>query len=145
MPLNHAELARRLLREVGLRRTNQRVQLVTCLAAMPRHFGAEEALVALSVFPRRPVSRATLYRLLGELERHGILRRVLLSEGHSHYEFVGERERHSHVVCTGCGHVEEIHSTELDQALQRLGQEHGFTPAQAGVEINVAACSECEP
>ncbi len=143
MALDYSELARRLLREARLRCTSQRVQLVTCLAAMPRHFGAEEALAALNALPRRLVSRATLYRLLGELERHGILRRVLLSEGHSHYEFVGDRERHCHLVCAGCGRVEEVRSADLDRALRRLGREHGFTPGQASLEISVAACSQC--
>ena len=143
MVVDHSELARRILREARLRCTSQRVQLVACLAAMPRHFGAEEALHALNALPSPLVSRATLYRLLGDLERHGILRRVLLSEGHSHYEFVGERERHCHVVCAHCGRVEEVHSPALERAVRRLGREHGFAPGQAGLEISVAACGHC--
>jgi Fe2+ or Zn2+ uptake regulation protein len=139
------ELAKRLLREARLRCTNQRMQLVSCLAGMPDHFGAEEALGALNALPRRDVSRATLYRLLGELERHGILRRVLLSEGHSHYEFVGQREQHCHLVCARCGRVEEVHSPALNRAVRRLGQEHGFSPGQAGLEISVATCGKCPP
>jgi Fe2+ or Zn2+ uptake regulation protein len=137
------EIAQRLLHDARLRCTSQRVQLVSCLAGMPAHFGAEEALGALNALPRRGVSRATLYRLLGELERHGILRRVLLSEGHSHYEFVGEREQHCHLVCSGCGRVEEVRSPALARTLRALGREHGFAPRDAGIEISVTACEKC--
>lgn len=137
------EQARRLLRDAGLRCTSQRVQLVACLAGMPRHFGAEEARHAVGALPRPPVSRATLYRLLAEMERHGLLRRVLLSEGHSHYEFVAEREQHCHIVCATCGRVEEVDSPALRRLLGRLGAEHGFAPQGAEVEISADTCERC--
>ena len=139
----HEEQARRILCDAGLRCTSQRVRLVTCLAGMPRHFGAEEARQALGALPRSPVSRATLYRLLADLERHGLLHRVLLSEGHSHYEFVGEREQHCHIVCATCGRVEEVRSPALQRLVRRLGGEHGFSPGQADLEISVSACRQC--
>jgi Fur family transcriptional regulator, ferric uptake regulator len=140
---DHEDQARTILRDAGLRCTHQRVQLVACLAAMPRHFGAEEARHALRALPRSPVSRATLYRLLADLERHGLLRRVLLSEGHSHYEFVAEREQHCHLVCAACGRVEEVRSHPLERLVRRLGGEYGFAPQGAEVEISVEACGQC--
>jgi Fur family ferric uptake transcriptional regulator len=132
------------MRRAGLRCTGPRLQAVRELARLPRHFGAEEALAAVNAGESRlSVSRATLYRLLGQLERLGVLRRVLLSEGHSHYEFVGERQEHSHVVCSGCGRVAELRSAELERAVSRLCAERGFSTEHLGVEISVARCERC--
>jgi Fe2+ or Zn2+ uptake regulation protein len=141
---DHSEWARELLREAQLRRTHQRVQVVACLIGLGGHFGAEEALAAVNALPRPPVSRATLYRLLGDLERHGILRRVQLSESHSRYEFVGDQGEHCHLVCAGCGRVEEVQSATLARAVRHLCREYGFLPEPVTVEITVASCSECQ-
>lgn len=144
MARDRSELARDLLRGARLRCTSQRVQVLACLSGMTGHFGAEEALAAVNMLPRPPVSRATLYRLLNDLEQQGILRRVLLSENCSRYEFVGPQDRHCHLVCASCGRVEEVRSTVLDQELRHLGEQYGFSPDRASLEVTVASCNECE-
>lgn len=133
----------RSLRRAGLRCTEQRLRILRCLGGMPRHFGAEEVLQALERGESGPsVSRATLYRFLSELERLGILRRVLLSEGHSHYEFARGEDEHCHVVCSRCGRVVEVRSAGLERAVRHICDEHGFEVEEAEVEITIV-CDRC--
>ena len=135
--------ARAALHRAGRRNTEQREGILRCLAAMPRHFGAEEALRALRESRCPPaVSRATLYRLLGELERLGVLRRVLLSEGHTHYEFAEDRDQHQHVVCAHCQEVTEVSSPALERVVRRLCTERGLSWLGVEVEITVL-CGSC--
>ena len=132
------------LRRAGLRCTSQRLALLSCLAALPRHFGAEEVLQRMTAeHALVAVSRATLYRLLGELERLGVLRRAQLAEGHGHYEFAEAQPEHCHLVCAGCGRVEEVPSQALQRQVRRLAREQGFGAQALAVEITVGRCERC--
>ena len=136
-------VAQYALHGAGLRCTRQRAALLRCLAALPRHFGAEEVLQRMTADPAPvAVSRATLYRLLGELERLGVLRRVLLSEGHSHFEFASDRRHNCHLVCSRCGRVAEARSEGLDAAVREICVSRGFDAAEAEVEITIV-CERC--
>jgi Fur family ferric uptake transcriptional regulator len=131
------------LREAGLRCTAPRLRLIRALAGLPRHFSAEEALRALNAGPGEPVSRATLYRFLGQLERLGVLRRAQLAEGHGHYEIAEGRPEHCHLVCAGCGRVVEVPSAPLTRRVGRLAQDQGFAARPLAIEITLAQCDHC--
>lgn len=141
---DRVKTVQRSLRRAGLRSTEQRLRILRCLAGMPRHFGAEEVLQALERQAVGPsVSRATLYRFLSELERLGILRRVLLSEGHSHYEFAQAEDNHSHLVCSRCGRVTEVRSPVLNRAIKKICDQQGLDMQEAEVEITIV-CDRCQ-
>jgi Fur family ferric uptake transcriptional regulator len=131
------------LREAGLRCTAPRLRLIRLLAGLPRHFSAEEALHELNAEEEPAVSRATVYRFLGELERLGVLRRAQLSEGHGHYEFAETQPEHCHLVCARCGRVVEVPSPALQRQVRRLAREQGFGTRAVAVEITVGCCEQC--
>ena len=133
------------LREAGLRCTGPRLRLVESLAGLPRHFSAEEALRQVNAGTGTAVSRATLYRFLGQLERLGVLRRAQLSEGHGHYEFAEAQAEHCHLVCAQCGRVEEVPSPALERQVRRLAHAQGFEGPALAVEITVGRCERCAP
>lgn len=141
--LDRIREAQAALRRAGLRQTGPRLEVLGCLAAMPRHFSAEEALQAVGRQDGRgTASRATVYRFLAELERLGVLRKVQLAEGHSHYEFAPPRE-HCHLVCAQCGWVEEVQSPVLEQTARRLARQRGFQAEAPAIEITVGGCERC--
>ena len=131
------------MRQAGLRCTGPRLRLVRLLAGLPRHFSAEEGLHEVNAGEGPPVSRATLYRFLGQLERLGVLRRAQLSEGHGHYEFAEAQPEHCHLVCARCGRVAEVPSPLLQRQVRRLAREHGFNAQALAVEITVGGCERC--
>ena len=131
------------LREARLRCTGPRLRIVASLARLPRHFSAEEALRELNSGQEEAVSRATLYRFLGQLERLGVLRRAQLAEGHGHYEFAEAQGEHCHLVCARCGRVEEVPSPALQRQVGRIAREQGFSGRALAVEVTVASCDRC--
>ncbi len=131
------------LRAAGLRCTAARLRLLRLLVALPGHFSAEEVVRQAKGGAQAPVSRATVYRFLSELERLGLLRRAQLAEGHSHYELAEAQPEHCHLVCAQCGRVVEAPSPDLQRRARRLAREQGFSTGAAAVEITLSSCRHC--
>lgn len=92
-----------------------------------------------------------MYRTLALLRREGVVNELHLAEGHLHYEMVaagsageGGKGGHGHLVCRGCGRVEEFTSPALSRLLTTLGRRFGYDPTAAQVEI-VGRCTGCAP
>lgn len=131
------------LRAAGLRCTTPRLRLVRMLVALPGHFSAEEVFRQVKANPQAPVSRATIYRFLSELERLGLLRRAQLAEGHSHYELAEAQPEHCHLVCAQCGRLVEVSSADLQRRVRRLACEQGFSAGAAAVQVTLSSCQHC--
>ncbi len=113
----------RALRSRGLRATPQRRMVADTVADLGH---ATPDQVCERVQARAPaLSRSTVYRTLELLEEIGVVTHTHLSHGASTYHLAGQAD-HLHLVCRGCGSVEEADlslAAELDVAVRR---EHGF-------------------
>ncbi|MFH0846787.1 MAG: transcriptional repressor [Chloroflexota bacterium] len=91
---------------------------------------------------RRPsISLSTVYRTLKRLKEQGVLEELHFDEAHHHYELksVGE---HCHLVCLGCGKVEEF-SFELGKVMKAdILRKKGFTVTGAEMELQ-GYCARC--
>ena len=104
------ELERRLA-EAGQPVT---VQRRAALRALVRRFDhpTAEAIYADVVAELPGVSKATVYRALDNLVQLGLARKVHHQDSVTRYD--GNSERHHHLVCRGCGRIEDIASDALD-------------------------------
>ena len=68
----------------------------------------------------RTVGRASVYRILDELEEVGVLNRVELGRGQAGYEPVRPEHHHHHLVCGSCGKVQPFDDAALEQAIDDL-------------------------
>jgi len=127
------------LRSAGFRLTHQRLEVVREVASTDAHPDAER--VFTRVRERVPtISLDTVYRTLGTLSDLGLVHRVGGMTGATRYD--ANTRRHHHFVCTRCGLIRDIDSSELDG----LG-----IPAEAGEFGNLSAvevrftgvCREC--
>jgi len=99
-----------LVRARGGRMTAPRRALLSALLSPPAHHTAEQLLGEIrGALPN--VDESTIYRNLGQLEEMGVVAHVHLSHGRAVYHLAGED--HAHIVCTGCGLVEEISAGSL--------------------------------
>jgi Fur family transcriptional regulator, ferric uptake regulator len=89
----------------------------------------------------RRVSRASVYRILDELERLKLVQRVETGQAMVRYERVCERpDHHHHLVCDECGLVMPFSDAGLERAIETLSARvplavseheivlHGFCP-----------------
>jgi len=127
------------LRDAGQRATTQRRVIVEALLAQPGHITAEE-LTAL-VRARYPeVHLATVYRTLEVLESLGEL--YPLSNGHAPTQWHLTHRSHQHLVCDGCGHVEEVANPAFSRLANALAKDHGFEVDLRHLAVT-GVCSRC--
>jgi Fur family ferric uptake transcriptional regulator len=142
--LNEAEVLQhfqKFLAERKLRMTKERETLIREILHAPRHFEAEQLIRRLRR-SRRRVSRATVYRTLSLLEACGILRRSTFGHDRSFYEAVLNQGHHDHLICLGCGAIEEFEDREVEAIQQRVAREKGFTIMDHVHEI-FGLCPKC--
>lgn len=127
----------------GLRYTAERRAVVGAVFARHRHFGAEE-LLRWSRAGRPGVSRATIYRTLELLVAAGLVRQMTFGDKSAqHYEQVLGIPHHDHLVCEGCGRVEEVFSADLEREQDALCARHGFVVHHHNLEV-FGLCHRCQ-
>jgi Fur family transcriptional regulator, ferric uptake regulator len=136
-----AERTHDALRREGHRRGAAREAVVSvlsgqdCVATVPEILAAAEAA-------GRPVGIASVYRVLDLLTDKGLVQRIDLGGGRSHYERIDGEEHHHHVVCDECGRVEPFSDEKLEAALHRVEQQTGYTVSAHDVLLR-GACVDC--
>jgi Fur family ferric uptake transcriptional regulator len=117
------------LADAGYRRGGARRELLELMGGQPCALSAFEIEERLAAGPRR-VSRASIYRILEELEETGLIQRVEVGAGITRYEPIrSDHDHHHHLVCDRCGRLEPF----TDQALERA-----VAQASRRVDLNVS-------
>ena len=111
-----------VLRSHGLRLTAPRQLVLEAVVALghatPDQVHAEVAQRAAGV------NITTVYRTLELLEELGLVTHAHLSHGAPSYHPVGA-EQHVHLVCHGCGRIQELARTALVDLADGLSASHG--------------------
>jgi Fur family ferric uptake transcriptional regulator len=91
-----------MLRKAGLKAGSAKVALLKALSRHEKPLTVAEVLRASG----GKMNESTAYRGLEALAEAGLASRVDLHHGHAHYEL--ERTHHHHLVCEGCGALEDV-------------------------------------
>src|SRR5229473_2742980 len=69
----------------------------------------------------RPIARASIYRILDELERLHLVQKVQVGQDMARYEPIRTGEgHHHHLVCDSCGTVMPFTDEGLEDAIRKL-------------------------
>jgi Fur family ferric uptake transcriptional regulator len=137
--IEHAEAT---LADAGHKRGGARRAVLELLDAQACALTAIEIESALGDAERR-VSRASVYRILEELEGLRLVQRVETGQTMVRYERVcAQEEHHHHLVCDGCGLVMPFSDEELEQAISRLSQRVPLTVSEHEIVLR-GSCSDC--
>jgi Fur family ferric uptake transcriptional regulator len=91
----------------------------------------------------RRVSRASVYRILEELERLDLVQRVEIGQAMVRYERVHEREEHHHhLVCDCCGLVMPFSDAGLERAIRSLSERVPLAVSEHEIVLR-GACRDC--
>jgi len=131
------------LASAGHKRGGARRALLELLSAQECALTALEIEDALRDAPSRRVSRASIYRILDELERLGLVARVETGQAMVRYERAGgHEEHHHHLVCDECGLVMPFSDQALELAIAALSERLALTVSEHEVVIH-GACRDC--
>jgi Fur family ferric uptake transcriptional regulator len=138
-----ADRAAGALAGAGYRRGGARAALIALLDAQRCALSAAEIEDALrGDGSTRPVARASIYRILEELEALRLITRVEVGQGLARFEAAREEGHHHHMVCDDCGQVIPFEDPDLETSIQKLADRVTFTVAEHDVVLH-GACADC--
>jgi Fur family ferric uptake transcriptional regulator len=122
MTATWAQRAAQGLAEAGYRRGGARRAILELLDEQPCALTAVEIQRGLGE-RGRVVSRASVYRVMEELEELRLLQRVEVGRGVLRYEPARDGAgHHHHLVCERCGRLEPFRDEGLERAIRRVGE-----------------------
>jgi Fur family ferric uptake transcriptional regulator len=129
------------LNSKNLKLTKERKAVLEEIFLHQGHLEAEELWHNLRKRKKR-ASRATIYRTLDLLVHSGIVRKVDLGHGHSHYELMLDHPHHEHMICLNCGKVIEFSDKIIENALNKLCKKNRFKQTSHRFQI-FGYCKDC--
>lgn len=134
---------RNSLAQRGVRLTRQRKILLDLLDGTGLHLDAER-LFQLAKEKDPGLNRVTVYRTLKLLKEGGLVDELDLMHqaGEQHYYETRTKQEHAHVICLGCGKVEEFFGEPLQRLRKQIESHFGFQIVLARTEVG-GYCSHC--
>lgn len=142
------EKFRELLKEKGLKVTNQRLLVLEVLAVhKDKHLTAEDIYELVKEdYPE--IGLATIYRTVQLLLEMQLVDRISLDDGCARYE-IGEsgagegKHHHHHLICQTCGKVLPFRDDLLEELERHIEKETGFHVLDHELKF-YGQCKECQ-
>ena len=137
---------KKIIRSMGLKITDQRLLIITCLHDAEvklgeRHVTAQELYER--VVKRDPsVGFATVYRFLRDLANKNFVTEVRMGGQASRYELT-TKEHHDHLTCTNCGKIVEFENKKIEKLQEQVAEYFGFVLTNHILEL-YGLCSSCQ-
>lgn len=134
------------LRNSGLKATLPRLRILQIFQiGHNKHLSAEDVYQILRD-EHIEVGMATVYRVLMQFAEAGILLRSHFETTTTIFE-LNEGSHHDHLVCTGCGKMEEFVDSEIERLQEEIASERGFTIKEHSLALygTCAACTSNPP
>lgn len=95
----------------------------------------------------RTIGRASIYRVLDELEQLHLVQRIEVGQGIARYERLAPDHHHHHLVCRDCADVVPFTDDALEESIHRLSASAGFVVTGHDVVLHgtCAACRDAAP
>jgi Fur family ferric uptake transcriptional regulator len=131
------------LANAGRKRGGARRALLELLGQQECALTALEIEGALRAQSARAVSRASIYRILEQLEGLRLVQRVETGQAMVRYERVCDHvEHHHHLVCDECGVVMPFSDPALERAITSLSERVPLAVSEHEIVLH-GACRDC--
>ena len=138
-----AQRAAEALSGAGYRRGGARTAMLELLDGQRCALSAVEIEETMRKGGQRGVARASVYRILEELEELRLVTRVEVGQGLARFEANrGEGHHHHHMVCDRCGEVLPFEDPDLERSIKRLTERVPFSVMEHEVVLH-GSCADC--
>jgi Fur family ferric uptake transcriptional regulator len=137
--------ARRALADAGYRRGGARLAVLALLDRQPCALSAIEIEEALRGDPQEPraASRASVYRVLDQLEELGLVTKLEVGQGIVRFEPQREGSgHHHHMICDHCGKLTPFTDDRLERAIRQVSKRVPLNVSEHEVILH-GACTKC--
>ena len=130
---------KKLFRNNGKSFTGVRIVILDILKAADSPLTPKQILSLIAL--KKP-DLATIYRNLTLMESLGIINSVDLGEGFKRYEINRPESHRHHILCRGCGKIEDIEGCGLQEMEKKISKKIGFKIEKHHLEF-FGLCSVC--
>lgn len=86
--------------------------------------------------------QVTVFRIMNLFTERGITKQIQLHEGKTRYELTSQGDHH-HLVCEGCGDIEDISDCSIDALEKEIESKKKFKVKSHSLEF-FGICSDCQ-
>lgn len=134
------ESLKKIIREMGLKVTAQRLAILRSLSKGRAHRAAQE--VYESVSSTHPdIGFATVYRFLRDLSTRGYVTEVRMGGLPARYELT-PKGHHDHLTCIVCAKIVEFENNQIEKLQKDIAAKNGFTLTGHVLEL-YGVCPSC--
>jgi Fur family ferric uptake transcriptional regulator len=132
--------AKKIIRDLGLKVTQQRLDILEVVRGGPNHFTAQDVFETVEK-RNSEIGFATVYRFLRTLTDSGFVTEVRMGGMPARYEWAA-KEHHDHLTCTTCGKIVEFENVEIERLQEKVALRFGFLLTSHVLEL-YGVCPEC--
>jgi Fur family transcriptional regulator, ferric uptake regulator len=132
--------SKQVIRDLGLKVTEQRILILDIIRAGTSHFTAQDAFEAVA--KKNPgLGFATVYRFLRTLSENRFVTEIRMGGMPARYEWAG-KQHHDHLTCVACGKIVEFENLEIERLQETVATLFGFELTGHILEL-YGKCPEC--
>lgn len=113
------------LRKAGLKITSPRLKVLEILETNDERHLSADAIYRALLDTGEELSLATVYRVLTQFERAGLVTRHNFEGGTAVFE-LADRTHHDHMVCLDTGTVIEFCDDRIEELQREIAAKHGY-------------------
>lgn len=113
------------LKSAGLKVTLPRLKILEVLEKSQNHHLSAEDIYRALIEQHEEVGVATIYRVLTQFEKSGIVNRLNFENNLSVYE-LSNVEHHDHLVCVKCNEIVEFQDDVIESHQLQIAEQYGF-------------------
>jgi Fur family ferric uptake transcriptional regulator len=113
------------LRKAGLKVTSPRLKVLEVLEKSNQRHMSAEAIYRALLDAREELGLATVYRVLTQFERAGLVTRHNFEGGTAVFE-LADRTHHDHMVCLDTGKVIEFFDERIEALQREIAKRYGY-------------------
>ena len=142
LPAGALEQALAACEKAGARLTDARLNAYTELVVQGRALSAYELLALLEKRENRKLAPLSVYRRLDFLTEVGLVHRLASAQAFLACDHPDHPHDALYLVCSTCGHADELESASLSKLLDKAANSRHFTSNRQVVELE-GTCENC--
>ncbi len=134
------ESFKKMIRQMGLKVTKQRVHILEAMSEGRAHITAQELFEKLN--KKHPeIGFATVYRFLKNMTEHSLVTEVRMGGFPARYELT-PNQHHDHLNCTRCGKIVEFENESIEELQLAVAKKFKFKLTGHVLEL-YGECEQC--
>jgi len=132
---------KKIIRDIGLKVTLQRLAILEKVRKGPAHFTAQEIYEEVSE-TYSDIGFATVYRFLKKLSEHNYISEFRIGGLPARYEWI-TKNHHDHLTCIACGKIVEFENQKIESLQEIVASNYGFELTHHVLEL-YGKCPDCQ-